>query len=73
MSNKWEIPLNEIPKAYMRRQFFIDILEIPYKNKKGKKKTAHFAMLKTQSKMTEKITELINSRVRAAQESATTP
>ena len=64
MSNKWEIPLNDIPKAYMRRRFFIDILEVPYKDKKGKKKTAHFALLKTQQEMTEKLTEIINERVR---------
>ena len=63
MSNKWEIAVEEIPKAYMISHFFIDIIEIPYNNKKGKKKTAHFALLKTQKEMAEKLTELINSRV----------
>ncbi len=68
MSNKWEISLEEIPKAYMRRRFFINILEIPYNNKKGKRKTAHFALLKTQTTMTEKLTELVNSRIRTTSE-----
>jgi hypothetical protein len=63
MLNKWEYLISEIPKAYMRRKFFIDIIEIPYKNEKGKSKTAHFAFLKTKRDMTEKMTDLINSRI----------
>jgi len=60
MSNKWEYPIKDIPKVYMRRRFFIDILEVPYKNEKGKSKTAHFAFLKTRRDMTEKMSEMIN-------------
>ena len=67
MSNKWEISVEDVPKAYMIRHFFIDIIEIPYKDKKGKTRTAHFALLKTQKEMAEKLTELINDRVRNTQ------
>ena len=67
MSNKWEISIEDVPKAYMLSHFFINIIEIPYKDRKGKSRTAHFALLKTQKKMAEKLTELINSRVLSSQ------
>jgi len=59
-ANKWEQKNDDIPKAYLRKKLFIDIVEIPYKNNKGKDKTAHFAFLKTRGDLVEKAVDMIN-------------
>ena len=61
MSNKWEYKIADIKKAYFRKKFFLDLLEIPYKNERGKNKIAHFAFLKTSRDMAEKFTDMLNS------------
>ena len=46
---KWSKPLEDISNFYFRRKILIDMLAIPYKNKKEKWKTAKFLFLKTRS------------------------
>lgn len=55
ISNKiWKIDKNLINGVYLRKKIFVDLLEVHYKNKKGKNKICRFVFFKNREKFLEK-------------------
>lgn len=62
LSNKiWVIDKNLINRVYLRKKFFVDLLELHYKNKKGKNKICRFVFFKNREKLLEKFYSYLSS------------
>ncbi|MEJ5167471.1 MAG: DUF4126 domain-containing protein, partial [Thermoanaerobaculia bacterium] len=61
LSNKvWKIDKNLINGIYLRKKNFVDLLEVHYKNKKGKNKICRFLFFKNREKLLEKFLSFFN-------------